>query len=169
MADSERAALVEELRTNGAWAESMLRGIADERWGEGRYESGWNAKQILAHVAAIEWTYPRLLEVARSAGSPSDRGGEPAAATARGGIDEYNRRQVEKREGSAVEDLVDEFARNRAALLEAVEAADEALLGVAIRSAGGRSGTLARVLREVAIEHVRGHVRDIAGDEGTAG
>jgi hypothetical protein len=45
-----------------------------------------------------------------------------------------------------------------------VEAADDALFEVEVRSAGGRTGRLAAVLREVAIEHVEGHIRDVLGE-----
>jgi hypothetical protein len=164
MADSERSTLVDALRGQGAWVEETLRGLTEERLAQGRYENGWSARQILAHVAAIEWTYPRLLELAKSTGAAADDGEARAATSARGGIDEYNRRQVEKREGDPVNDLVDEFVRNRAALVAAVEAADEALFAVRVRSAGGREGSLGNVLREVAIEHVEGHLRDIVGN-----
>jgi hypothetical protein len=166
MAELEKAALVEALRAQGAWAEEALRRLSNEQLAQGRYEHGWNGRQILAHVAAIEWTYPRLLELAQNAGGArrDDKGG--AQASARGGIDDYNRRQVEKREGASTGELIEEWIRNRAALVEAVEAADEELFKVEVRSAGGRTGTLASVMREVAIEHVRGHIEDMVGETG---
>jgi hypothetical protein len=56
-----------------------------------------------------------------------------------------------------------EFERNRAATIAAVEAADEALFARQIRSAGGIVGPLAEVFHQVAVLHVLGHARDIAG------
>jgi hypothetical protein len=56
-----------------------------------------------------------------------------------------------------------EFKANRRKTIAAVAAADQALFDVPIRSAGGRTGTLAKVLNEVAVEHVAGHLNDIAG------
>ncbi len=142
---------------------SMLRPIAADEFEQGRYESGWNGREILAHVAAIEWTYPRLLEVARQAQGAS--AGEQSASlptrAAQGGIDEYNRRQVEKRAGVPVAELLSEFERNRAQTIAAVSGADEALLAVPIRSAGGVSGPLGNVFQGVAVRHILQHARDI--------
>ena len=83
----------------------------------------------------------------------------------RGGVDDYNRRQVEKRVQASVVELLAEFQTNRAATIAAVEGADEALLAAPIRSAGGIAGALARVIHTVAVEHVLAHVNDIVGTE----
>lgn len=167
-----KADLLASLRAGGEKVLSELRALPPERFEEGRYESGWNARQILAHVASIEWTYPRLLEMARAATEQpqeTDAGArEPGAASggAQGGIDGYNQRQVERREEATIADLLGEFERNRAATIAAVEAEDEALLSAPARSAGGASGPLAGVLYGVAVTHVGGHLRDIVGGEG---
>lgn len=166
MAVSSKQEVLEALRGSGTEAVTALRALPAAAFEEGRYESGWNARQILAHIAAIEWTYPRLLDLAAApsapAASPAGNGGGQSAAPT-GGMDGYNARQVEKRSGASVAELIEEFERNRAATIAAVEAADEALFDVAIRSAGGRTGTLARVFMDVAVAHVREHVRDITG------
>jgi uncharacterized damage-inducible protein DinB len=154
--------IARELRDSGQELVRQLRLLPERHFDAGRYENGWNARQILAHVAAIEWTYPRLLDIPRSA-PPAGGAGEPPTHQAQGGIDAYNARQVERRAGTPIADLIDEFERNRAATIAAVESADEDLLAQPIRSAGGRTGPLARVMHEVAIEHVRGHLRDILG------
>jgi hypothetical protein len=62
-----------------------------------------------------------------------------------------------------VAELLDEFERNRAATIAAVEATDERLFGQHIRSAGGVVGPLAEVFHQVAVAHVLGHTRDISG------
>jgi hypothetical protein len=62
-----------------------------------------------------------------------------------------------------VASLLAEFEENRARTIATVEAADEALFDVPVRSAGGRTGTLAEVFREVAIGHLEQHVADIVG------
>ena len=58
------------------------------------------------------------------------------------------------------------FARNRAATIQAVETADEGLFARPIRSAGGVTGSLATVFFQVAVLHVLGHARDVAGAGG---
>ena len=80
----------------------------------------------------------------------------------KGGNDSYNDRQVAKREHLTVAELLAEFEKNRAATIQAVEAADEALFARRIRSAGGVVGPLAVVFHQIAVAHVLGHARDIA-------
>lgn len=164
-----RAELLEALRASRDQVLAIVRALPPERLEEGRYEAGWNGRQILAHIASIEWTYPRVLDIAREvpaaevpSGTAGPEGGLPTRAM-RGGNDAYNERQVAKRAHLAVADLLAEFERNRAATIRAVEAVDEALLARRVRSAGGVVGPLASVLYQVAVVHVLGHARDIAG------
>jgi hypothetical protein len=159
-----RDELLAALRASGDEVAAIVRAMPPERLEEGRYENGWNGRQILAHLASIEWTYPRLLDVAREAGSaaPAAPAGEVATRTMRGGNDAYNERQVKKRSDLPVAELLAEFERNRAATIRAVEGADTELLARPIRSAGGVTGPLATVLHQVAVVHVLGHARDIA-------
>ena len=81
-----------------------------------------------------------------------------------GGINDYNERQVEKRAGASVADLIEEFEPNRAATIAAAESAGEALFSTPIRSAGGITGPLASVLTAIAVLHVVQHVNDIAAE-----
>ena len=155
--------LLAALRATGADALARLRALPPAEFERGRYESGWNGRQILAHIASIEWTYPRLLDIAREApAGEAPAEGELATRTMRGGNDAYNERQVAKRSHLTVADLLAEFERNRAATIQAVEAVDGALLERRIRSAGGIVGSLATVLYQVAVLHVLAHARDIA-------
>jgi hypothetical protein len=156
-----KASLIAELEANGIQAARKLRALEPERFQSGVYENGWNGRQILAHMASIEWTYRRLIDLAGAPPTP-DAAGE-RAATGRDGMDGYNQRQVEKRADTPVEDLIAELESNRAKTIAAVRAADDALFEVPIRSLGGRTGTLATVLHEVSVEHVAGHTADITG------
>lgn len=160
---SSKQQLLADLRRNGEEAIAALAAIPPARFQEGRYENGWSGREILAHMASIEWTYARLIDLAGAPAPSGGDGGGERSASAQGGIDSYNARQVEKRAGASVAELLEEFRTNRAQTMAAVEAADEALFDVPIRSAGGRTGTLAKVLNEVAVLHVQGHTRDIAG------
>jgi uncharacterized damage-inducible protein DinB len=163
-----KSGLLQALRTSRDEVLTIVRALPAERLEEGRYENGWNGRQILAHIASIEWSYPRLIDIAREASSAAPA---PAAAPAadlptrsmRGGNDAYNDRQVAKRAHLSVAELLDEFERNRAATIAAVEAADDRLFGQQIRSAGGIVGPLAEVFHQVAVVHVLGHARDISG------
>jgi uncharacterized protein (TIGR03083 family) len=145
------AASRDELRTT-------VDGIPDERWGEGRYEEGWTARDILAHVASIEWTFPRILDIADEPERPSQL--DPAKPANRN-IGDYNQRQVAKRADATVPELLEEFERNRAATIAAVEEAGEDLLRERVRSAGGIEGTAAEVLNYLTTVHLRNHLDDI--------
>jgi len=168
-----KAELITALRTNAAAALARLRALPGGSFEQGRYENGWNGRQILAHIASIEWTYRNLIDIAAGSDAGAPDGGvtrtEPGEAAGtptramRGGVGGYNERQVAKREGASIEELLDEFERNREQTIAAVEAANDELFSRQIRSAGGITGSLANVIQAVAILHVAGHVNDIVG------
>ena len=155
--------LLDALRSSRDEVVAIVRALPPAALARGGYENGWNGRQILAHLASIEWTYPRLIDIAREAGAgpAATVSGEPPTRAMRGGNDAYNERQVARRADRSVAELLDEFATNRAATIRAVEAADEALFARVIRSAGGVTGPLAAVFHAVAVRHVLGHLRDI--------
>jgi hypothetical protein len=63
--------LLAALRASRDEVLAIVRALPPARLEEGRYENGWNGRQILAHVASIEWSYPRLIDIARSADRPA--------------------------------------------------------------------------------------------------
>ncbi|HZU76799.1 MAG TPA: DinB family protein [Dehalococcoidia bacterium] len=151
-----RDELLAELRASGAEVLAAMQAVPAGRLESGAYENGWTVRQLLAHLASMEYAYGRLPDLAHrvASGTVADNGGAVA-------IDEYNARQVARRAGYPVAELADEFARGRARLINQVRELDEALLAVHVRSAGGSSGTLARVIAAVAAAHVRTYVRDL--------
>ncbi|HZV49343.1 MAG TPA: maleylpyruvate isomerase N-terminal domain-containing protein [Candidatus Dormibacteraeota bacterium] len=152
----------ELLRGLARTAEELRRACAriqGPAWEGGRYEAGWNARQILAHLASIEWTYPRLIDLAREVRAGRGEG----KAVTREGIDAYNARQVERRASASVDELLAEFERNRSATIRSVEEVEDELWKVEVRSAAGLEGPLARVFWLTAVEHVRLHTEDLAG------
>ncbi len=170
--------LIDALRTSGDKVTSTLTNVDASTLEQGRYENGWNGRQILAHIASIEWTYPRLLDIARAApaeeSAPSaatatrpapTAAGQPGLASGSPRILSYNDRQVEKRAGVSVPDLIAEFRKNRDATIASVEAVDESLLTKEVTSAGGANGPLATVFNFVAVLHVLDHLKDITGEK----
>ena len=67
--------LLQDLRTSRDEVVRIVRALPAAKLEEGRYENGWNGRQILAHISSIEWTYPRLIEIART--PPSSAEEEP--------------------------------------------------------------------------------------------
>src|SRR4029453_10359059 len=133
-----KAELLQALATSRDEVVALVRSLPPQRLEEGRYENGWNGRQILAHIASIEWTYPRLIDIARTPPAPADQ--SLPTRTMKGGNDAYNDRQGAKRASLSVAELLAEFEANRAATIGAVEAAPDGLFAVPIRSAGGVGG-----------------------------
>src|SRR5205807_9215686 len=111
-----KAELLRALRSSRDEVVRLVSSLPPARLEEGRYESGWNGRQILAHIASIEWSYPRLIDIAREAGAAAPAvAAEPPTRSMRGGNDAYNERQVAKRAHLSAAELLEEFERNRAA------------------------------------------------------
>jgi hypothetical protein len=160
--------LLAALRQGEKDAIDKLSALPSERFEEGRYENGWNGRQILAHITAIEWTYPKLIDVARNADAPAEKkpGPQPPTRAAGGGINSYNDRSIERYADTSVPELLDVFRKNRATTIAAIEAADDDLFLQQVKSAGGIRGPLGYVLNLVAVMHVAGHINDIVGAAG---
>jgi hypothetical protein len=161
MTAPSKSDLLGSLRKSGEEVIDQLKGLAEDEFEKGRYENGWNAREILAHIASIEWTYPRLIDLATSPRPPETKSQEPPTRTAKGGITSYNDRQVAKRAGLSVTELLEEFRRNRETLIKTVEDTDEEAFQKEVRSSGGFVGPLSQVLQWVAVDHVRMHLHDI--------
>jgi hypothetical protein len=164
-----KSALLDALRESGANAYSKLAAIPAEKFEQGAYESGWNGRQVLAHIAAIEWTYPKLLEVAREGPKPKEarpEGEKLPQKAPTGGINDYNERSIARYADNSVAELLEIFKTNRENTISAIEAEDEALFEKHVKSAGGIPGPLGTVLNYVAVIHVNGHVNDIVSAAG---
>jgi hypothetical protein len=167
---SSKERLIEALKSSERDLLERLWALLPPEFEKGAYESGWNRRQILAHIASIEWTYPRLIAMARGdlpwpepAQTDPRSTEEPYRPSMAGGINDYNQRQVDKLAEASTADLLELFEKNRAATIAAVQAMDDAVVEKEVRTAGGLQGSLGQVLEMVAVAHVRGHVDDIVG------
>lgn len=157
--------LIEGLHTSEQQLVDALADVDAADLETGCYENGWNAREVLAHVASMEWTYSKILSIA--AQKPNEESATAKSAPAKspppasGNIGSYADRQIEKRAQASVADLLAEFRENRAKTLAAVEGANEALLAAEVRSAGGLRGPAANVLQGLAVGHVMMHLNDI--------
>ena len=153
--------LLEGLRTSGDEVLSQLKNLPEDEFSGGRYENGWNGKQILAHVSSIEWTYTKLIGLTLN--PVETKSPKPSSTDIKGGINSYNDRQVAKRDEWSISELLAEFEKNRAATIASVEELDDDALAREVTSSAGFQGPLADVLNYVAVVHVRQHVADIVG------
>lgn len=111
----------------------------------------WSVKDGVAHLASSE---AGLLATATriAAGQEAGRAGFD--------LDFYNQRQVEKRQGRSVDELVREMETSRADLLRTLEQMTDAQLAASGRLASGLPGDVLWVLRRIG-EHERSHCQEI--------
>src|SRR5437879_7530809 len=112
---SSKERLIEALKSSQQDLLERLRGLSAGDFEKGAYESGWNRRQVLAHIASLERSYPQLIAVARgdlpmpeAAGTDQRTTEQPYRPSNAGPIHEYNQRQVDK--------LIDASAVQRLAL-----------------------------------------------------
>ena len=160
----DRTALLAALRSDSDWVADALGALPAEALERGAYERGWTVKDIAAHLASIEWTYPRLIQMAQetdpiagSSSAPLSR--EPSLSHQQ--MDDYNAREVAKRRETPLRQLIEEFRSNRAVLIEAVEGASAELFEREIHPFDGTRGSLLQVIWSLAVEHVRSHLDDL--------
>jgi uncharacterized protein (TIGR03083 family) len=150
----DAAELVMELRSAGAECLAAMIALPATALENPGYENGWTVRQIMAHVASMEFAYRRLPELARAASRETATNGE------RFSMDDYNARQVEKRRSASARALLEEFAHGRGTLIALADNLDPDLLAAPVRSAGGTTGSLAEVMDATAAGHVRQHALD---------
>jgi len=158
-----RDELVQDLRDSGSEALAAMMAVPESALERGCYEQGWTVRQIMAHVASMEFAYRRLPELAR--------GSRDAQTTTGGGrfdMDGYNARQVEKRKSTPPAELAEEFRRGRGALVVLIADTEAELLDTPVRTAGGVTGSLGQAIQETAVSHVRTHSSDFARAAGSA-
>ena len=157
--------LIEGLRTSEQQLIDTLADVNAADLETGCYENGWNAREVLAHVASMEWTYSKILNNAaqkpKEESAPAKSPPAKSAPPASGNIGSYADRQIEKRAQASLAELLAEFRENRAKTIGAVEGADDSLLAVEVRSGGGLKGSAANVLQMLAVGHVQMHLNDI--------
>ena len=163
-----KSQLLANLRTSGEELLAKLEGLPPGALDAGCYENGWNGRQVLAHIAAIEWTYPRLIEIARN-GPPEKKPDATASSKpAKGGINSYNDRQIQRYADATTAELLDIFRKNRATTITTIEATEDELFATEVRTAGGVKGPLATVMNFVAVMHVNTHVKDVLDSAASA-
>ena len=156
-----KSQLLANLRSSGEELLSKLEGLPEGALDAGCYENGWNGRQVLAHIAAIEWTYPRLIDLARNGPREKKPKATATSKPAKGGINSYNDRQIERYADATTAELLDVFRKNRETTISTIEATEDELFATEVKSAGGIKGPLAMVLNLVAVLHVNSHVNDV--------
>ena len=154
---ASKDSIIEGIRQVQAETERIASAMPEDGWEEGVYENGWNARQILCHVA-LSANVPAFLIAA--ANSP-----EPAKMPGGGGnIDDFNESQVAMRMEKPVAEIVKEINTTYEQAINVVQATPDELLAKQIRTPWQTEGELgALILDEDIRAHVMVHLADISG------
>ncbi|MCH7953448.1 MAG: DinB family protein [Chloroflexi bacterium] len=154
---ASKDSIIEGIRQVQAEAERIASAMPEDGWEEGVYENGWNARQILCHVA-LSANVPAFLIAA--ANSP-----EPAKMPGGGGnMDDYMDSQVAMRMEKPVAEIVKEINTTYEQAINVVQATPDEFLAKQIRTPWQTEGELgALILDEDIRAHVMVHLADISG------
>ncbi len=131
-------------------------------WGSGVYEGGWNAGQLLAHIASTSGVASFLLAMAQLPERSIDAGGGDFDREAFDRQnDGFNRQQVGVRSGRSVDEILNEIRSNIQRDIQAVQAAPEKLIAKHYRAPWGVEGTVGEVIAASLREHLGTHVADL--------
>lgn len=149
------AAIKEALREEMSAARDELMAaigsLADEEWDQPTANPEWTARDILTHLATAE--AGNLARMKRILTGDSE-------LPADWDLNRYNNRQVEKRRGMAIGELVAELGQSREAVVTFLDGLSPEQLGIRGWHASRRELTLEEIFVVMA-NHERGHARDI--------
>jgi len=147
--------IVDAIRTADKEAERLAASLTEAAWSTGVYEQGWNASQVLCHLADGSQITPFLINLAKTPPKPLPPG-------AYFDLDAYNARQVAARQGKPLSEIMGELRSGHQLSIEAVRAAPDELIAQHFRAPWGSEGPLGDIILE-AIDHDMTHLRDLAG------
>ncbi len=154
---ASKESIIEGIRQAQAEAERVAAAMPEDAWEEGVYENGWNAKQILCHVA-LSANVPAFLIAAANSPEPAKM---PGGAD---NIDDLNESQVAMRMEMSVAEIVKELNTTYEQAVNVVQATPDELFAKQIRTPWQTEGELgALILDEDIRDHVMVHLADISG------
>ncbi len=146
--------IIEVIRNTQDEVEKLVSSAAESAWSKPAYKQGWNARQLLCHIASTSGTAGFLMGMAKGSGS----GGMGADFD----IDAFNAQQVAARQEKPVVEVLEEVRGNCQRDIESVQNAADGLLAQHFRAPWGVEGPLADVIVGSIEGHLMMHVRDLA-------
>jgi hypothetical protein len=142
--------------------ERLVGATPEGAWTRGVYENGWNAKQVLGHLAAMSGVANFVMMMAQAPAPAGGMGGGGAFD-----IDQFNAQQTALRESKTPADLLDEIRGNFTRDAGAVEKASDDLLSKRYKApwdveGAAVEGTVADVIVGSLKGHYRGHLDELA-------
>jgi hypothetical protein len=151
---ADKSDIIVAIRDVQSEVESLVSSAAESAWSNGAYEKGWNAKELLCHVASTSGVAGFLIAMAKAPTS----GGMGAGFD----IDAFNAQQVAARRDKPLAEIVKEISGNCQREIESVENAPDDLLAQHFRAPWEVEGPLADVIVDSIKEHLMMHVHDLA-------
>jgi len=148
---ASKEAVVRAIRESQAEIERTALALSEATLAGGVYESGWNAKQLLCHLAAGGGFAAFMIGFAKSPTPP------PAGFDQ----DRWNAHEVRSREGKSLAELLAELRSGSERSIAAVEAAPDELLAAHFRAPWGTEGSLAEVIIASLRDHVGTHLAEL--------
>ncbi len=146
--------IIEVIRNTQNEVEKLVSSAAESAWSKPAYEQGWNAKQLLCHIASTSGVAGFLVGMAKAPGS----GGMGAEFD----VDAWNVQAVATRQDKPIAEVLEEVRGNCQRDIESVQNAPDGLLAQHFRAPWGVEGPLADVIVGSIEEHLMMHVRDLA-------
>jgi hypothetical protein len=146
--------IVAAIRNTQREVEELASSAAESAWSNPVYEQGWNAKQLLYHVASTSGVAGFLVGMAKAPGA-GGMGGDFD-------IDAFNAQQVAARQDKPIAEILEEVRGNCQRDTESVQNAPDDLLMQHFKAPWGAEGPLADVIVGSIEEHLMMHVRDLA-------
>ncbi len=154
---ASKRGIIEGIRQVQAEAARIAAEMPEDAWDKGVYERGWNAKEILCHIA-LSANVPAFLIAAANSPEPAQMPGDA------GDIDDFNESQVAMRMEKPVSEILTEINRTYEQAVNVVQATPDELLAKQITTPWQTEGELgALILDEDIRDHVLVHLADISG------
>jgi hypothetical protein len=151
---AEKSNVIGAIRDAQREVESLVSSATESAWSKQGYEQGWNAKQILCHIASTSGIAGFLIGIAKAPGA----GGMGANFD----VDSFNAQQVAARQDEPVAEILEELRGNCQREIESVQNAPDDLLAQHCRAPWGTEGPLADVIVGSIEGHFMMHVRELA-------
>ncbi len=152
--------VVQTIRRSQEEIEKVALTLPEAAWSRGVYESGWNAKQLLCHLAENSGVAGFLIGLAKASVS-ARASGSGASGGGNIDIDAWNAQRVALLQDKPISDVLMELRANSERNVAAVEAAPADLLAQNVKAPWDAEGPLADVIVQSIREHGGVHLKDL--------
>lgn len=134
--------------------ERLVSSAAESAWSKPAHEQGWNARQLLCHIASTSGVAGFLIGMAKAPGAGGIGPGFD--------VDAWNAQAVAARQDKSIAEVLEEVRGNCQRDIESVQNAPDGLLAQHFQPLWGEEGPLGDVIVGSIEGHLMMHVRDLA-------